>query len=65
MFFADRAPGYDMLVALIEDEVGGAAADELRAPLVLGELGDIRQLHAPHGDDLRADEIAGTAQVEH
>ena len=58
----DRTPGYDALVALIEDELGGAAAAELRAPFVLGELGDVRQLLAPHGDDLSVEEIAGTAR---
>lgn len=58
----DRTPGYDALVALIEDELGGAAANELRAPFVLGELEGVRQLLAPHGDDPRVDEIAGTAR---
>jgi len=58
----DRTPGYDALVALIDDELGGAAASELRAPFVLGDVEDVRQLLAPLGDHLRVDEIAGTAR---
>ena len=58
----DRTPGYDGLVAVIDDELGGAAADALRAPFVLGDAEDVRQLLIPLGDDLHVDEIAGTAR---
>ena len=58
----DRAPGYAAMVALIDDEVGAAAADALRAPVVLGSTDDVRQLLSPLGGDVRVDEIAGTAR---
>lgn len=58
----DRTPGYRAMVALIEDELGTEAADALRAPFVLGDVDDVRQLVAPIGSDLRLDEISGTAR---
>lgn len=58
----DRTPGYQAMVALIADELGDAAADALRAPFVLGDLGDVRRLLAPIGSDPRVDEIPGTAR---
>jgi SAM-dependent methyltransferase len=58
----DRTPGYDAMVALIDDELGDAAADALRAPFVLGDVEDIRQLLEPLGDRPRIDEITGTAR---
>lgn len=58
----DRAPGYDAMVALIDDEIGAAAADALRAPFVLGSADEVRQLLTPLGGDIRVDEIAGTAR---
>ena len=58
----DRTPGYDAMVSLIADELGEAAADALRAPFVLGDIDDLRQLLMPIGGDLRLDEIAGTAR---
>lgn len=58
----DRAPGYAALVALIEHELGLAAADALRAPFVLGQPDDVRRLLDPVGSDPRFDEIAGTAR---
>lgn len=58
----DRTPGYDAMVALIDDELGDAAANALRAPFVLGDEEHVRQLLAPLGDGVRVDEIAGTAR---
>lgn len=58
----DRTPGYAAMVALIDDELGRAAADAVRAPFVLGAVDDVRELLAPLGDDLRLDEAAGTAR---
>ncbi len=58
----DRTPGYDAMVALIDDELGGEAANALRAPFVLGNTEDVRQLLTPLGNDVRVDEIAGTAR---
>lgn len=58
----DRSPGYEAMVALIADELGEDAANALRAPFVLGEIEDVRQLLLPIGSDLRLDEIAGTAR---
>ena len=43
----DRTPGYEAMVALIEDELGEAAADALRAPFVLGDPDLVRDLLAP------------------
>ncbi len=57
-----RTPGYDSMVALIDDELGEEAADALRAPFVLGEADDVREILSPLGDDIRVDEIAGTAR---
>ena len=58
----DRTPGYEAMVALIEDELGRAAADALRAPFVLGDQHLVRELLAPIGGVLRIDEIAGFAR---
>ena len=58
----DRTPGYEAMVALIEDELGQAAADALRAPFVLGDHNLVRDLLAPIGGDLQIDEIAGVAR---
>lgn len=58
----DRTPGYDAMVALIDDEVGPAAADALRAPFVIGSADEVRQLLTPIGGEIRIDEIAGTAR---
>ena len=58
----DRTPGYDAMVALIDDDLGDAAADALRAPFVLGDVEDIRQLLEPLGDRPRIDAVAGTAR---
>lgn len=58
----DRNPGYDAMVALIDDEIGAAAADALRAPFLLGSTDEIHQLLTPLGGDIRVDEIAGTAR---
>jgi SAM-dependent methyltransferase len=58
----DRTPGYDAMVEVIDDELGHAAASALRAPFVLGDVDDVRQLLTPLGDHLRVDEIAGTAR---
>lgn len=58
----DRTPGYDAMVKLIADELGDAAADALRAPFVLGDTEDVRQLLTPIGQGLRLEEIAGTAR---
>jgi SAM-dependent methyltransferase len=58
----DRTPGYDAMVALIDDELGEAAANALRVPFVLGDVEDVRQLLTPFGHDIRVDEIAGTAR---
>lgn len=57
-----RVPGYDAMVALIDDELGREAADALRAPFVLGDAEGVRRLLAPLGHDIRMDEIAGTAR---
>jgi SAM-dependent methyltransferase len=58
----DRTPGYDAMVSLIAAELGEAAADALRAPFVLGDIDDLRQLLMPIGGELRLDEIGGTAR---
>ncbi len=58
----DRTPGYDAMVSLIDDELGEQAANALRAPFVLGAADDVRRLLTPLGDDIRVDEIAGTAR---
>ena len=58
----DRNPGYDAMVDLIDDEVGAAAADALRAPFVIGSTDEVRQLLTPLGGDIRVDEIAGSAR---
>ena len=58
----DRTPGYEAMVALIEDELGQAAADALRAPFVLGDQALVRDLLAPIGGDPRIDEVAGFAR---
>jgi len=58
----DRSPGYDAMVALIDDELGSEAADALRAPFHLGEADDVRQLLAPLGGDVRVDEFDGSAR---
>jgi SAM-dependent methyltransferase len=58
----DRTPGYHAMVRLIEDELGHAAADALRAPFVLGDIDDLETLLAPLGDEIRVDTIAGTAR---
>ena len=57
-----RTPGYHAMVALIADELGADAADALRAPFVLGDPDDVRQLLRPIGRDPRLDEICGTAR---
>ncbi len=57
-----RTPGYDAMVSLVADELGAGPADALRAPFALGDPADVRALLAPHGDDLRVDEIPGTAR---
>lgn len=58
----DRTPGYDAMVKLIAAELGDLAAAALRAPFALGDAADLRRLLEPIGDDLRIDEIAGTAR---
>lgn len=58
----DRTPGYEAMVALIADELGEGAADALRAPFVLGEIDEIREMLTPIGSDVRVDEIVGTAR---
>jgi ubiquinone/menaquinone biosynthesis C-methylase UbiE len=58
----ERTPGYAAMVAMIDDEVGPAAADALRAPFVIGSADEVRDLLAPLGGDIRIDEIAGTAR---
>ena len=58
----DRTPGYDAMVRLIDAELGDEAADALRAPFVLGDADDVWRLLAPLGDDVRVDEIPGTAR---
>lgn len=58
----DRNPGYHAMVALIDAEIGAAAAHALRAPFVLGSADDVRRLLAPLGGDVRVDEVAGTAR---
>lgn len=55
-------PGYDAMVRMIAAELGDDVADALRAPFVLGEEDDVRQLLLPIGGDLRLEEIAGTAR---
>jgi SAM-dependent methyltransferase len=57
-----RTPGYHAMVALVADELGDDAADALRAPFVLGEPDQVRQLLDPLGVDIRVDEVAGTAR---
>ena len=57
----DRTPGYAAMVTLIAHELGAEAADALRAPFVLGDIETVRQLLLPFGDNLRLDEITGTA----
>ncbi len=58
----DRTPGYEAMVTAIADELGDKAANALRAPFVLGEIEDVRQLLMPIGSNLRLDEITGTAR---
>lgn len=58
----DRTPGYDAMVALVDAELGEDAANALRAPFALGHTDDVRRLLTPLGDDLRVDEIPGTAR---
>ncbi len=58
----DRTSGYDAMVALVDDEVGAAAADALRAPFVLGSADEVRHLLTSLDGDVRVDEIAGTAR---
>lgn len=58
----ERTPGYDAMVALIADELGSIPAEALRAPFVLGRPDDVHRLLAPLGDDVRVDEIEGTAR---
>lgn len=58
----DRTPGYEAMVSLIADELGDQAADALRAPFVLGEREQVRDLLAPVATDARIDEIDGFAR---
>lgn len=58
----DRTPGYEAMVAVIDEEIGAVAADALRAPFVLGSTDEVRQLLAPLGGDVRVDELVGTAR---
>lgn len=58
----DRIPGYHAMVTLIDDEIGAAAGDALRAPFVLGSTEEVGQLLAPLRGDVRVGEIAGTAR---
>ena len=58
----DRTPGYRAMVDLIADELGDAAADALRAPFVLGDTEDVRNLLDPLDAGVRVDEIVGSAR---
>ena len=58
----DRTPGYDAMVALIDDEVGPAAAAALRAPFVIGSATEVAQVLSLIGGDIRIEEITGTAR---
>lgn len=58
----DRTPGYEAMVALIDDELGEAAANALRAPFVLGRAEQVGELLAPIGSGVRVDELEGTAR---
>lgn len=58
----DRTPGYDAMVAMIDDEVGAEAAGALRAPFTLGSAHELRRLLTPLGENVRVDEITGRAR---
>jgi len=57
----DRTPGYAAMVAVISDELGDEAAGALRAPFVLGDVEEVREMVAQIGSGVRVDEIDGTA----
>ena len=57
-----HTPGYEAMVTLVADELGDDAADALRAPFVIGEPDQVRQLLEPLGSDTRVDTVAGTAR---
>jgi ubiquinone/menaquinone biosynthesis C-methylase UbiE len=58
----DQTPGYDAMVTLVADELGDRAADALRAPFVIGEPDQVRQLLETIGNDIRVDQVLGTAR---
>lgn len=58
----ERTPGYDAMVSLVEDELGTAAADALRTPYALGELGQVQNLLSSIGSAIRIDEHEGSAR---
>lgn len=58
----DQTPGYAAMVSLIADEFGDTAADALRAPYVLGEHQQMRELLSPLGGDLAISDVEGTAR---
>jgi SAM-dependent methyltransferase len=58
----DRSPGYDAMVALVDELLGGDCADALRAPFALGTADRLRTLVDRAGSDVRIVELAGTAR---
>ncbi|WP_436792860.1 class I SAM-dependent methyltransferase [Actinospongicola halichondriae] len=58
----EHTPGYEAMVSLINDELGDAAADALRAPFILGEPGQVRDLLSPFGPKISISEVDGTAR---
>lgn len=58
----DRSPGYEAMVALVDELLGGHCADALRAPFALGTEDRLRALVDRRGSDVRIVELAGTAR---
>jgi SAM-dependent methyltransferase len=58
----DRTPGYDAMVALVDELLGGDCAEALRAPFALGTAERLHAVVEPAGCDVRIVELAGTAR---
>jgi SAM-dependent methyltransferase len=58
----DRSPGYAAMVKLLQSLFGDPAADQLRAPFVLGDHDALRSLFSEAGIPAAIEEIAGQAR---
>jgi ubiquinone/menaquinone biosynthesis C-methylase UbiE len=60
----EESPGYAAMVELLEREIGGWAADALRAPFTIGSAEQLRSLVAPTFPGVHVEQHAGTAHFE-